>query len=410
MNFLPESWKRVRARFLFREVNERGFDLPLASVTAGGGVEYREDLNISVWNPQSDTALYKRVRPGDFVIGLRSFQSGIGHSRIEGLVSPAYTVLRPTHPDVQQAFFRHYFKSGIHISQLENVAQGIRQGRTIGTEDFYDLSLPLPSPDEQRAIADFLDAETARIDALMERKSRLILTLAERFLEQVRLLVTGGATFMDPLNVRTGDLAASNGWRSVKIGSDLRSGSGTTPPAGDARYYGSGIPWLVTGDLGDDEVAFPSRSLTNEAIRDLSALAVHPAGSLIVAMYGATVGRMGLTTFPTTVNQACCVLHSGACLETKFLFYWILSHRTPLLKRSVGAGQPNISQEIIRSIRIAAPSRRLQREIVNALDDFRATVREATTALSRQVDLLKERRRALITAAVTGQFEVPGAA
>jgi len=144
-------------------------------------VEFRDDLNISVWNPQSDTALYKRVRPGDFVIGLRSFQSGIGHSKIEGLVSPAYTVLRPTHPDVQQAFFRHYFKSDIFISQLDNVAQGIRQGRTIGTEDFYGLSLPLPSPEEQRAIADFLDRETARIDALIAKKREMIQLADMRF-------------------------------------------------------------------------------------------------------------------------------------------------------------------------------------------------------------------------------------
>lgn len=89
------SWDRLRGRLLFREVNERGCDLPLASVTRDGGVEFRSDLNISVWNPGDDISSYKRVLPGDFVIGLRSFQSGIGASTIEGLVSPAYTVLRP---------------------------------------------------------------------------------------------------------------------------------------------------------------------------------------------------------------------------------------------------------------------------------------------------------------------------
>ena len=125
------SWRQVRGRYLFREVNERGYDLPLASVTRHGGVEFRSDLDISVWNPASNTSHYKRVGLGDFVIGLRSFQSGIGHSTLEGLVSPAYTVLRPVSSQVLGGFFKHLFKSDIYISRLENVAQGIRQGRTI---------------------------------------------------------------------------------------------------------------------------------------------------------------------------------------------------------------------------------------------------------------------------------------
>jgi type I restriction enzyme S subunit len=167
------SWKLVRNRFLFREVNDRGFDLPLASVTRDGGVEFRSDLDISVWNPGDDVSHYKRVRPGDFVIGLRSFQSGIGSSQIEGLVSPAYTVLRPTSTLVEFGFFKHLFKSDTFVSRLENVAQGIRQGRTIATEDFYDIYVAVPPRSKQRAIADYLDAETTRIDALITKKRRM---------------------------------------------------------------------------------------------------------------------------------------------------------------------------------------------------------------------------------------------
>ena len=118
------SWYEVRARHLFREVNDRGFDLPLASVTKDGGVEFRSDLTISVWNPGDDVASYKRVLPGDFVIGLRSFQSGIGSSTLAGLVSPAYTVLRPVRP-VVNGFYRHLFKSQEFISRLENVPRGL---------------------------------------------------------------------------------------------------------------------------------------------------------------------------------------------------------------------------------------------------------------------------------------------
>src|SRR3989442_348325 len=100
-------WPTERARDLFREGNEHGCDLPLASVTRDGGVEFRSDLNISVWNPADDVSSYKRVLPGDFVIGLRSFQSGIGYSTIAALVSPAYSVLRPQRIDMCLDFFRY---------------------------------------------------------------------------------------------------------------------------------------------------------------------------------------------------------------------------------------------------------------------------------------------------------------
>ncbi|MFG2940121.1 restriction endonuclease subunit S [Streptomyces sp. NPDC048282] len=168
----PAHWHTRRARFAFSRRDVRGADAPLASATKDG-VSLRSDLDYGVWNPDSNVTNYKLVEPDDFVIGLRSFQHGISHSAVRGLVSPAYTVLRPV-ADLDPAFFKYYFRSSLLISHLANITQGIRQGQAIDIEAFQNLPVPVPELEEQRRIADFLDAETGKIDDLIFKKRRLL--------------------------------------------------------------------------------------------------------------------------------------------------------------------------------------------------------------------------------------------
>lgn len=274
-------------------------------------------------------------------------------------------------------------------------------------EKLASLLVPHRPMERQRDIANYLDAETTRIDSLIAKKELMIQLLEEEFMEQVRVRATGGMTFTDPLDVRMSEITMA-GWLPVKLGQDLAFGSGTTPPAGDQRYYGEGLPWIVTGNLRDRPVAKVLGSVTEEALTECSALRVHPPGALVVAMYGATVGRLGVTTCQAAVNQACCVIHSGRRIQVGFLFYYLLSHRPVLVDRSVGAGQPNISQDILRSLRIPAPDLETQLSIVADLDDERSRVDQMTNLLDSQILLLRERRSALITAAVAGELDVGG--
>ncbi len=278
-------------------------------------------------------------------------------------------------------------------------------------EKLAEYRIEIPPLARQRAIADYLDRETARIDALIEKKRRMITLLEEKFVEVVRNQVTGGISFDDSLDIRSKDvLKLRAGWAPVKLGQDFRFGSGTTPRAGDERYYGGQIPWIVTGDLSDDLLRTVTGSVTPQALAEFSALQVHPVGALIVAMYGATVGRLAVSAFPAAVNQACCVMHSGTRLRTWFVFYYLLSHRPVLMERAVGAGQPNISQEILRSLRLPAPDLEAQDRIVAMLDDVHTRVDQLVLTIRTQIGLLQEHRQALITAAVTGELEIPEAA
>lgn len=186
----PTAWPTRRARFLFDRRDVRGAHAPLASATKEG-VILRSDLDYSVWNPDSNVSNYKLVEPNDFVIGLRSFQHGISHSTVRGIVSPAYTVLRQT-GSLDPQFVKHYFRSSLLISHLANITQGIRQGQAIDIEAFQNLSMPVPPREEQHRIADFLDTETTRIDTLVSLRKKQELNLLERSYASVSEILLPG--------------------------------------------------------------------------------------------------------------------------------------------------------------------------------------------------------------------------
>lgn len=170
-----------RARDMFETVSERARpDLPLLAVMQDIGIVRRDELDRRVAMPDGDTSSYKVVRPGDFVISLRSFEGGLEYSTVTGLVSPAYTILRPT-TKISGEYYRHFFKSRSFIGRLDKLIFGIRDGKQIAFRDFGDMYIPAPPVEEQEAnaqILSFLDADLAledeRIAALTRQKRGLM--------------------------------------------------------------------------------------------------------------------------------------------------------------------------------------------------------------------------------------------
>jgi type I restriction enzyme S subunit len=178
-------------------------------------------------------------------------------------------------------------------------------------------------------------------------------------------------------------------------------GSGTTPKSGSEEYYTqNGVPFLQTGDLNDGYVADTSKRITEKALRDTN-LKIYPKGSLIVAMYGATIGKIGILNIDSTVNQACCVLTKSPIIETKFAFYTFLAAKKDLIFQSKGGGQPNISQDTIRNERIPVPPLKEQKAIANYLDAATSKIDETIGQQQKMIDLLNERKQIIINNAVT---------
>ncbi|MCW5602053.1 restriction endonuclease subunit S [Nitrosomonas sp.] len=179
-------------------------------------------------------------------------------------------------------------------------------------------------------------------------------------------------------------------------------GSGTTPKSDNLAYYENGsIAWLNTGDLNDGELFDCEKRITELAMKDHSSLKLYRAGAMVIAMYGATIGKLAMLRFPATVNQACCVFSESSQIVSKFMFYWFLGLRQQIVSLATGGGQPNISQDILRGLRVACPRIEEQSTIAAFLDRETAKIDELIAEQQQLIELLKEKRQAVISHAVT---------
>ena len=302
--------------------------------------------------------------------------------------APGYD-LRVSPVSAHPAYIAYCLLSTVALDQMDLARNRAAQPH-LNADDLGDVTLRVPPIDEQRRIAGYLDAETARMDVLLAATDRQVELLDGRRLGALAAMTTG-----------TGD------WKLFKVGRSFKTGSGTTPRSSEPKYFGGPYPWINTGDLRDGLVHDPAKSVSAAALREYPALRVYPSGTLMVAMYGATIGRAGINAAPACVNQACCALTPLGPVDVTYAFYWFIAHRTEIVQLGSGGGQPNISQDLVRSLRIPAPDsvaeqRKIGRDC-DALEEENAGYR---SRLARRSALLAERRQALITAAVTGQIDV----
>ncbi|HVA49609.1 MAG TPA: restriction endonuclease subunit S [Pirellulales bacterium] len=179
------------------------------------------------------------------------------------------------------------------------------------------------------------------------------------------------------------------------------TGSGTTPNTGDQSYFGGDIPWVNTGDLNDGWLDDIQKSVTETAIIDHSALKVYPAGTLLIALYGATIGKLGIVSRPAVTNQACFAMARPKGVDVRYVLYWFLGNRERIVAMSYGGGQPDVSGELIRNLRINVPPLSEQCCIAAFLDRETATIDALVAQKERLIALLEEKRRAVISHAVT---------
>ena len=153
-----EDWEQRKADYIFKSVTEKGYpELPVLSASQELGMVYRNQNGIDIQHDKKNESSYKRVSPGQFVIHLRSFQGGFAYSEVEGITSPAYTVMSFKNSSEQYGlFWKYVFKSETFIKRLETITYGIRDGRNISFSDFKSLMLQYPSFLEQELIGDLI--------------------------------------------------------------------------------------------------------------------------------------------------------------------------------------------------------------------------------------------------------------
>jgi len=276
-----------------------------------------------------------------------------------------------------------------------------------------DLPLCIPPEDERYALTNQIDRETARIDALIAKKTRFIELLKEKRQALITHAVTKG---LDP-TVQMKDSGVEwigevpEHWSQWKMAHGFsKIGSGTTPPTSERKWYEGGtVNWVTTGELREGVIYGTETKVNVEAIKEFSALKIHPAGSVVIAMYGATIGRLGILGEDATTNQACCVLSGAIAISQRFVFYWLLASKKAIIDLfASGGAQPNINMEKVSELRVPCPSVNEQAQIADYLDVHCDRIDLLIAKVQRSIDLLKERRSAFITAAVTGQIDLWG--
>jgi type I restriction enzyme, S subunit len=195
------------------------------------------------------------------------------------------------------------------------------------------------------------------------------------------------------------------GWRLAKLGDLGAWSSGGTPSRGNDAFYGPGIPWVRTGDLPDGPLTVIPESITELGLKNSSAKRF-PPGTLLVAMYGATIGKLGILTREAATNQACAALlpSNGTAESIPYIFQYLLSQREQLRKIGQGGAQPNISQGILKDYEIPWPPVCEQKRIVAKLETLQGRSRNAREALDSIPPLIEKLRQSILAAAFRGDL------
>lgn len=261
---------------------------------------------------------------------------------------------------------------------------------------FEKIKLSVPDLPKQKKIADILFT----YDNLIENNNRRI-ELLEKAAQE--LYKEWFVRFRFPNHENTKFVKGlPEGWSISKISVLYSTTSGGTPSRANAQFYVDGkYDWIKTGELCDRFILDTEERITEEAVKNSSAKII-PVNSLILAMYGATIGKMGFTTKQSTCNQACCVFTPQKGYGSKYLYFWLLNNREYVISIGFGAAQQNLSQDLINKIKMLQPTESL----VNIFEERIEPLFYEIKNLMKQNQNLKKQRDLLLPRLMSGRLEV----
>ena len=309
---------------------------------------------------------------------LQSLPNGVGTGTTELVILRSLGVYAP--------FYLYLFKSSWYISQGTKYFKGVVGQQRVNKAIFTELEVPLPSVAEQERIVAEIKRWFGLIDLIEKDKFNLTNNIKLAKSKILDLAIHGklvpqdltdepAAELLKRINPNA-EITSDNGhyqklpegWCLTTLGNIGNWQSGATPSRLQKEYYGGNIPWLKTGDLNDGIITNIPEFITEKALAETS-VKLNPSGSVLIAMYGATIGKVGVLSFPATTNQACC-----ACvdykLEQMYLFYFLLANRENFIRMGGGGAQPNISKEKIINTVISLPPLKEQHRIVAKIEEI----------------------------------------
>ncbi len=409
---VPAHWELRRARFLFRLMQRPvRDDDEVVTAFRDGTVTLRKNRRIEGFTNSEKEIGYQGVRVGDLVIhAMDAFAGAVGVSDSDGKSSPVYSVCMPVSDGISAPFYARLIRHMALTGFIASLSKGIRERSTdFRYREFADLFLPLPPADEQAQINDFLERETARIDALITKQERLIALLREKRQALISHAVTKGLNPDAPMKASgvewLGVLPAR--WDRRKFNHCVRIAEGQVDPR-DPAY--SDCPLIAPNHIQSGT----GRLLAIETASEQGAES---------GKYWCDKGDIIYSKIRPALRKACIAPSDCLCsadmyplkawngLDSRFLIWFLLSDAFSsfAVMESERVAMPKVNRESLAESYIPLPPAEEQQRIADFLDRETAKVDILVGKAQQAIDLLTEHRTSLISAVVTGKIDVRAA-
>ena len=367
-----EPWEICTAEELFQNVTDKNHpDETVLTIVQGKGTLPREQAGRNIHYDDASLSNYKMVQKGDFIIHLRSFEGGLEMANENGIVSPAYTILRGKKPHSSR-FYEAYFHTDEFVNHvLSKSVEGIRDGRQISYDAFKWLCLPYCSPSEQAKIAELFSVLTKRI-------------------EKQTVLVDSLKKYKRGLNRRL--LSQIEESYNCKLGSVCKIIGGGTPDTLHGEYWGNSVEWFTPSEIGKTKYVNSSvRKLSNEGLSNSSAKLL-PAGTVLLTTR-ATLGEMSIAEKECSTNQGFqSLIPLTSRVSSEYLYYMQIIIKPWCEKYSSGNTFREISKSALSECIIPVPEKPQQDKIVKLL----STVDTLIASEEKEASLLVQLKSSLL--------------
>lgn len=409
---IPSHWSLRKSKYLFKRV-QRSVRKNDGVITAfrDGQVTLRSKRRTEGFTESVKEIGYQGVRVGDLLVhAMDGFAGAIGVSDSDGKCSPVCSVCIFSDPTVKSMRFYGYLVRQLAVTDfITSLAKGIRERSTeFRYSEFSALELVLPPEDEQCLIANFLDHETAKIDTLIEKQQQLIKLLKEKRQAVISHAVTEGLNADAPMKDSgvewLGEVPEAWAIKSYRYACKIYRGKFGHRPRNDPAFYDGEFPFIQTGDIARADKFISSYNQTlNEKGKEVSQL--FPAGTLMMAIV-ANIGDTAILGFEAYAPDSVVGFKPYANLDIEFLRYSFMAALPALEQTSTQSTQANLNVDRIGAVKGTFPPYDEQLEIVNYLDNLLERYDSIEKQCKDAIELMKERRTALISAAVTGKIDV----
>ena len=381
---------------IVRNTKEQSVDFPVRyfkmnNIKNNNGID---DSKYTSINATEDEIRKYSLKNGDFLFNTRNSYELVGKTCVfrssdnEPIVFNN-NILRARFKDlVSSDFVAYAFCTEKVKIKLNNIKNGTTSVVGIYYKSLKDLKIPVPPLSEQKQIVETLDKTFEKIDKAIANIERNIENAEELFESKLNKIFS----------------QISNKSENKKLKEVIKTGAGGTPLKSKKEYYLNGnIPWIRSGEVNNKNIIDSEIKITNSGLKNSSAK-LFPPKTVVIAMYGATAGQVGILNFECSSNQAVCGLYPNNNFLPDFLYYKFLDYKEILKSQAVGGAQPNISQQKIKEVLIPILSVSEQKKIVEKLDLINNDVQLLLLNFKKRLKSLEELKKSILEKAFKGEL------